>query len=158
MDIKIRKATLKDLEEMQKLNLMLFEKEYNEYDKTLNKNWTFGKKGKNYFKERILDSKNAFAMVSVVNKEVVGYLVGNVFSGENYRKQMKFAEGENMFVLSKFRGKGIGTQLFEEFLRWCKQKGVDRVKLVASSENKRAIKLYRNLGFRDYSLTFEKDI
>ena len=35
MDVEIRKATLKDLDIIQDLNLMLFQKEYEEYDKNL---------------------------------------------------------------------------------------------------------------------------
>jgi hypothetical protein len=37
----MRKATIKDLKKIQELNLMLFEKEYDEYDKTLNVDWTY---------------------------------------------------------------------------------------------------------------------
>ena len=47
--MEIRKATLDDLKDIQKLNLLLFEKEYKEYDKLLDKDWTFGEKGKKYF-------------------------------------------------------------------------------------------------------------
>lgn len=49
MDVLIRKATIKDLEEVQELNLMLFEKEHTDYDSSLNMQWTTSQSGSSYF-------------------------------------------------------------------------------------------------------------
>jgi len=42
--MKIRKATLKDLEAIRKLNQELFKYEYKNFDKTLNCNWPLNNK------------------------------------------------------------------------------------------------------------------
>ncbi len=144
--IEIRKATIEDLEDIQKLNLQLFKKEYKEYDKTLNLKWTFGKDGTEYFKKRIKD------------RRVIGYLVGTFHSPEAYRNLNVFAEGENMFILEKYRGKGIGTKLISKFIEWCKEKKAEKIRVIASIQNKKAIELYRKLGFSDYNLILEKEI
>jgi ribosomal protein S18 acetylase RimI-like enzyme len=157
MDVIIRKATLDDLSTIQELNLMLFKKEYEKYDKTLDLNWTEGKEGTGYFKKRITD-ENSCALVAIVDGEIVGYRVGAISKPESYRILSSYAEAENMFVLSEFRNKGIGTKLFNEFVKWCKEKGVKRVKLVVSSENKKALGFDRKLGFQDHSITLEKEI
>ncbi|MBI4116686.1 GNAT family N-acetyltransferase [Candidatus Pacearchaeota archaeon] len=154
----IRKATIEDLEDIQKLNLQLFEKEYNEYDKTLNLRWTFGKDGADYFKKRIKDSKNSFTIVVVIDEKIVGYLVGAICKLESYRNVDNSAELENMFVLKEHRNKGIGKELINKFLKWCEEKKVKRIKLVASAQNKKAIELYKNLGFNEHSITLEKEI
>ena len=46
----IRKATIEDLVSIQELNNSLFELEYENFDDTLKKGWTFEKEGKEYKK------------------------------------------------------------------------------------------------------------
>ena len=157
MDVEIRKATLKVLDIIQDLNLMLFQKEYEEYDKNLNLNWTKGEEGTNYFKKRITD-ENSSAFVAIVDGKIVGYRIGAISKPESYRNISNYAEAENMFVLPKFRNKGIGTKLFNEFLKWCKEKNIKRVKIVVDSRNEKALNFDRKMGFEDYSITLEKEL
>ncbi|MEK6891022.1 MAG: GNAT family N-acetyltransferase [Nanoarchaeota archaeon] len=152
MDIK--KASLKDLKDIQKLNLLLFEKESKEYDKFLNCNWTFGKTGEKYFKKKILN-KNNCAFVALENNQVVGYLVGGITSGESIRNLPKTAELENMFVLKEYRNLKVGSKLYEEFLKWCKNNKVKIIKVEASAQNTEAVKFYRSKGFNDFTLMLE---
>ena len=65
---------------------------------------------------------------------------------------------KNMFVLEEYRGKGIGTELINKFIEWCKERGTKRIRIVASVQNKKAIELYRKLGFNDYNLILENEI
>ena len=157
MDLIIRKATIDDLQKIQELNLKLFEKEYKEYDPLLNLNWTFGKEGTEYFKNRIL-KEDGCVLVALVDNEIVGYLCGGIREAEKYRNLPIVAELENMFVLEKFRSKGIGTQLVNECVKWCKAKNVGKIRVEASAPNKKAIKFYRSNGFKDYTLVLERDL
>ena len=157
MDFEIRGARPGDLPRIQELNLLLFKKEHVEYDKTLECDWTFGEEGTQYFRDRI-EKEGCCALVATKGGAIIGYMVGGISESESYRKASKSAELENMFTLDEFRGKGIGKALLGGFFDWCKAKKVDRVKVVASSENKRGVEFYRRLGFRDYSLTLEKEI
>ena len=102
MEPKIKLATIEDLKEIQNLNLMLFEEEYDEYDKTLDCEWTFASHGESYFKECIIKDESC-AFVAYENNMVVGYLVGGLRERESYRTLSVFAELENMFV-SWFQG------------------------------------------------------
>jgi ribosomal protein S18 acetylase RimI-like enzyme len=156
-EIKIQKATIENLEDIQKLNLMLFEKEYREYDKCLNCDWTFGKEGTDYFKKKITED-NSCAFIAKSNEDVVGYLVGGLTKAEDYRKLPKTAELENTFVLKECRSKGIGTKLYDAFIDWCETKGVKLIRVNASAQNEGAIKFYRKNKFNDYSLTLESKI
>ncbi len=45
----IRKANLKDLKEILRLNFDLFKKEYREFDKSLDLKWTYSREGKEVF-------------------------------------------------------------------------------------------------------------
>ena len=48
-NIIIRKATIDDLDKVQKLNEKLFLREFKKFNKFLNVKWTFSEKGKKYF-------------------------------------------------------------------------------------------------------------
>jgi diamine N-acetyltransferase len=152
--MEVRKATIQDLEEIQKLNLLLFKKEYSEYDKLLNCDWTFGKKGTEYFKDKIL-SKDNCAFVVIKDGKIVGYLVGGITEGETYRTLPIVAELDNTLVLKEDRGLGIGSALYKEFIKWCKSKKVKIIKVQATAQNEKAIGFYRKNGFKDYTLTLE---
>lgn len=152
--MKIRKATIKDLKEIQRLNLLLFEKEYEEYDKYLDLNWTFGKKGTKAFKDVLIDQDKC-AFVAEINGEIVGYLAGGISTSENYRHLPPVAELYNTLVLEEYRGESIGTELYNEFAKWCKKKKFKVIKVQTSAPNKKAIKFYHKNGFKDYTLILE---
>jgi RimJ/RimL family protein N-acetyltransferase len=52
-----------------------------------------------------------------------------------------------MFVVSSHRGRGIGSALVGEALRWARRFGVERVELTVYPHNDAAIGLYRKFGF-----------
>ena len=52
-----------------------------------------------------------------------------------------------MFVVSSHRGRGIGTALLNEAMRWGRSYGIERVELTVYPHNDAAIALYRRFGF-----------
>ncbi len=55
-----------------------------------------------------------------------------------------------MFVLEEYLRLGVGAKLFEASLQWCRSNGINRMRVVASAQNKRAIDFYKKNGFDDY--------
>ena len=157
MDILIKNATQDDLKTIQELNLKLFEKEHKEYDSSLNLDWTFGQSGTKYFKDRIYE-EDGFLLIAIVEDETVGYLCGGLAKADSSRTVPVIAEIENTFVLDKFRSNGIGKQLYDEFVKWCRIKNADKVKVGAYTKNRLAIKFYRNNNFKDATLGLEADL
>jgi len=153
--MKLRKAVIGDLKEIQKLNLMLFEKEKGEYDNFLDLNWTFGEKGTGSFKKHL--TNDDFCVFIVENSgEIIGYLAGGISKAESYRIiPWKIAELNNMFVLKEYRRRGVGKMLNDAFVYWCKDKGFKMLKVQASANNKQAINFYRKNGYKDYTLVLE---
>lgn len=152
-----RRATTKDLKGILNLNFELFKKEYNEFDKSLNLKWTFGREGRKYFKEKIT-KKDSFVEVAELEGRIIAYLCGGMSERLFYRKDGKYAELENMFIDKNFRRKGIGEKLTKNFVIWCKKNKVDNVSVTASSKNSPAVSLYRKAGFKDYNLTLELNL
>jgi ribosomal protein S18 acetylase RimI-like enzyme len=158
MSIEIRKAKNEELKRIQELNHKLFLKEFNEYDKTLDCNWSLDERGEEYFKERI-GGQNSVCFVAADGGNIVGYIAGSLTETESFRLDLgQMAEGEDMYIEEEYRGQGLGHKLMGAFLDWCKERGVSRVKLVAWSGNGKAIKLYEELGFKKYSLSLEKEL
>lgn len=156
-DVEIRTATGDDLQEIQRLNQNLCKKEHEEFDATIIKDFPFTQEGEQYFERRV-KGDDGCVLVATLDDKIVGYLAGGICEEEFYRTISKLAEVENMLVLKKYRGLGIGTKLLEEFMDWCKSKGIEKVRAVASSQNTKAIDFYRERGFEDYSLILEKEL
>lgn len=152
-NINIRKANIKDLKSILRLNFDLFNKEYREYDKSLNLKWTHNA-GNKYFRDRIIN-KDGFVEVIEINNKIIGYLSGGISERKFYRIKAKYAELENMLVDGRFRDKGLGIKLAKDFIDWCKGMKVSYIDVTAFTKNKEAINFYRKLGFRDYDTTLE---
>jgi GNAT superfamily N-acetyltransferase len=152
-NILIRKAKISDLKDILRLNLELFKKENKEYGDTLNLKWTYTA-GKKFFREKII-KKSCFVEVVEVDDKIVAYLCGEICQGMFYRKKARYAELENMLIEEICRGKGIGTRLAEDFIKWCKKNEVDYISVTASAQNRQGLDFYRKLGFIDASVSLE---
>ena len=129
----------------------MFKKEYKEFDKTLNMNWTYDKLGEKYFKDRIIEN-NGFVEVAERNGKIIGYLCGGIVKGLSYRKKARYAELENIMIEEKFRGQWIGTKLSKDFINWCINKKIDYINVSASAENNHSVNFYKRLGFKNRDL------
>ena len=148
-DVILKKATNKDLDDIQKLNKKLFDMEFEKYNKLLNIEWTFGEKGKKYFKELIQDN---FVYVAKINNHIIGYLAGSIHNVNECFTE-RFAEIENMYIENDYRRLKIGSKLIIKFKEWCKKNKVKYIQVSAWSKNIEAINFYKNNDFNDYEKT-----
>jgi len=153
--MEIKEATLDNVKDILNLNQELFDYEHDNFDATLDCSWP--PNNENYFEESI-EKKDSLALVAFVDGRLVGYLIGSVKNAEDYRKIEQLGEIDNMFILPEFRGKKIGLALCDKFLGWAREKGVKRVRVVASVQNEGAIACYMKSGFEDYNLVLERDL
>ena len=93
----------------------------------------------------LLDARHATPRsrfrVACVNDRVVGYHVAGVARRLGYLQRLA--------VHPEFHGRGIGTALVGDALRWCRRRGCDSVLVNTQEINQRALSLYRHLGFTD---------
>jgi putative acetyltransferase len=52
-----------------------------------------------------------------------------------------------MFVVAGWRGRGLGSALMAEAMRWARSNGIQRVELTVYPHNRAALALYRRFGF-----------
>ncbi len=153
-NIIIRKANIDDLFEIQKLNKELFELESNNFDSTIITEWPLTQEGKEYFENAI---RNNIVLVACDNQIIVGYLIGTLYSQYSYNNTVQ-AELDNMCIMNEYRKLGIGSKLFEEFKKICKENKINEIKVVASYNNLNAIEFYKRNGFKEAELTLKQNI
>ena len=105
-----------------------------------------------------IERNDGITLIAREDGEAVGYLVGGMVTPEDYRTITSVAELENMYVNESVRGKGVGGKLVKQFEDWCAEKGVQRIRVVASSGNSSAIKFYEAHGAKAVSVVLEKTL
>lgn len=148
--IKIRRATEKDIPQ-------LFElwKKFVEYHVELSP--FYEKKVKNahkiwvrYIKTKMLDKQNCVIFVAVKNDKIIGYATARVKKNKPIFKLKRYGRFGPFFVLSGYRGKGIGSMLKNKVFSWFKSKGLKHVEIGVLAVNKKTKKIYKHWGFKDY--------
>ena len=150
----IRKASMDDLNIIQKLNNQLFELEKENFASTLVKDWPLTLEGKNYFQSLI---NNNYVILAILDEEIVGYLAGSINEQGSYEK-IKYGEINNMFIKDTCRGFGIGKKLISCFKEYCRQNNIYNLKVTVSFKNKNAIEFYRKNGFLEFDLILTTNI
>ncbi|OGK31125.1 hypothetical protein A3F29_00650 [Candidatus Roizmanbacteria bacterium RIFCSPHIGHO2_12_FULL_33_9] len=151
MNILVRRAKLEDWRIIQKLNNEVFIISY-KYDKNLNMKWPFSKEGIDYYKNAI-KSKEYFCYIAEKDEKEIGYLIG-LIRNFSYRAN-KSGEIENMGVSLKYRGKGVGSKLVDEFKKWCKKRRVNFIKVSTYFYYQKGITFYKKQGMKPLDVTLE---
>ncbi|MFA9289450.1 MAG: N-acetyltransferase family protein [Weeksellaceae bacterium] len=147
MNITIRKATIAELEQILDVNYKYLNRLSVQWDPLLVESWTQSEKGHKYFSDKITD-ENQCMFVAVDGDKIVGFIDGEI-TEKDYLEPGIYAELNDIALATEYQQKGIGKQLVEEFMTWCKDKQVDHVYVSAFVQNTNAIEFYHKLGFKD---------
>lgn len=156
-EYKIREASINDFSEVQRLQKLLFEKEAEEYDSVLDIDWPHEKEGIEKLTKRINEPDDLVLLVEKDSK-AIGLLIGSTWNEPTFRGHALIGELGVIFIESSFRGQRIGTELIRKFINWAKSKGAVRLVVVASHLNKRALTLYKKMGFTDHTIKLRMDL
>jgi len=154
-DVQIKKATSDDIPSIVELNFALFQEDAGQRDPYMNRNWP-KEEGHVHF-SKLISGSDSVCFLATTENETIGYLAGYLWDGGSLRP-IKLAELESMYVRQPYRGQGVGRQLAAEFVKWARQRGVQRISVTAYAANTRAIAFYRELGFEPKSLLLEQGI
>lgn len=121
--------------------------------------WEYKNKLKTFSEtaEEWLTKPEYFIFIAEEDKEVVGYIVGQV---KERKPRVLDKEGyiHDWFVSKNWRQKGIGKQLYKTLLEEFKKMQCNRLGLLTNIGNKNTIDFYHTLGFIDESLTMVKKL
>lgn len=94
-----------------------------------------------------LKEKNSRVFVYEEEEVWAGMLVASLRPGSTgFKLSNKGYIGETV-VREKFRGKGIGKELFEAARKWLSDQGADHLELQVSVQNPNGLRFWQSLGF-----------
>lgn len=93
---------------------------------------------------KILENERETLIIAEKAEKVIGW---TVFESQN-RKRLSHTGSFEMMIQKDYRGIGIGKMLIGELLSWAEKNHlIEKVSLGVFSTNKRAISLYKSMGF-----------
>ncbi|RKS92481.1 ribosomal protein S18 acetylase RimI-like enzyme [Flavobacterium limicola] len=152
--IEIRKATVSDLETIQKISIQTFIETFAAVNTPENIT--------DYIKDSLnaeqltdeLNNANSQFYLAYSDTEVVGYLKINFGDAQTETINENALEVQRIYVLQNFHGKNIGQLLLDEVSKIAKSTGVDSIWLGVWEENHRALRFYTKNGF----VVFDKHV
>lgn len=156
-DIVIREAKIKEIPDLVDLNSYLFNLSKKKFDPTMDPEWQDGRDVVNYFSSRV-GKDDSVVFLAEYNRNLIGYAAGYLKNPAKHRKQFRQAELENLMVLPKHHGKGIGKQLWDRFFEWSRQNKAKNIVVSVYAKNTDGIEFYKNIGFKEYDLNLEIEI
>lgn len=154
MDITYRRANITDLN-----NLCNLWQQLDESHQSYHSLYLFGKNHKkfrrNFIRRQIINSK-VIIYLALADNLPVGFGVGKIESHPPVFQIKKIGTIKDLYVLAKYRNRGIATQitklLLDELLRF----KVTYIELKVDVRNSSAIKLYKKLGFKEFQVIMVK--
>lgn len=103
--------------------------------------------------------KSTILFVAEISGEIVGFIWGKIYKWNwSNRKPFDIAKIGDLVVLRRYRKRGIGKRLMNEFESLIKNKNICFIEINLILKNKLAYNIYRKMGYRDYTLTMFKKL
>lgn len=145
--ISIRKVTLTDIDQLQKISKETF---YESFSATNTEENMRQFLQQHFSIEKLtaeLQDKNSSFYFATIGNSVIGYLKLNSGQSQTELKDGRGLEIERIYVPKEFHGKKVGQVLFDKALQVARESKADYVWLGVWEENARAINFYKKNGF-----------
>ena len=148
--ITIKKVTLNDIDELQKISRQTFyetfasgntEENMKQY---LENGFAFEKLTAE------LNDVNSESYFAMLDDNVIGYLKLNFGQSQTELQDDRGLEIERIYVLREFHGKNVGQILYNKAIQIARQNKAEYVWLGVWEENPRAIAFYKKNGFVEF--------
>ena len=145
-EVKIRKASLDDLEQ-----LMIFEQDLIKTERPFDP--TLKPDPINYYDlKSLITSPLAEVVVAETDNKVIASGYARIDRSKPFLKHSTHAYLGFMYVLPEYRGQGINKQIMDALKDWAVSKNITEFRLEVYYDNISAIKAYEKVGFSRYSL------
>ncbi len=148
--IEIRKVTINDLDQLQKIGRQTFYETFasgnteDNMNKYLDESFSVAK-----LTTELSDNNSEFYFATLDNN-IIGYLKINFGQSQTEVKDDKAVEIERIYVLKEYHGKNVGQLLYDTALNIARQKHADYIWLGVWEKNPRAINFYKKNGFVEF--------
>jgi ribosomal protein S18 acetylase RimI-like enzyme len=147
--IKIRPATLQDIEAMTELWIE-FVDFHTERDPWFTRSEDGHIRFAEFMTERIKDEKS-YVLVAELDGKVVGHAMAIITSRIPVFVPEEYAAIYDVAVSSDHRRSGIGAKLVQEMIRLFQERGLRRVEVGMNTTNEVATAFWRKMGFVPYN-------
>ena len=149
-NFEIRKVTLNDIDQLQKIGRQTFNETFSagNTEENMKKYLDEGFSAEKLAAE--LKDRNAEFYFATLEDKVIGYLKLNSGQSQTELKDDKALEVERIYVSKEFHGKKVGQLLYDKAIRIARLKNTDYVWLGVWEENQRAISFYKKNGFVEF--------
>jgi len=128
MELKIDTATIKQLDELYKIEEDCFDQE------------AFTKQQIAY----LLSDFNTIALIAKSTNDIAGFVIAQIEVEEN----TEYGHIVTINVAPSFRRKGVATKLLQEIVSFLKQRSITQIRLEVREDNNPALKLYNKLDYK----------
>jgi ribosomal protein S18 acetylase RimI-like enzyme len=154
LEIQIKKITLDNLEQLQKISRQTFIETFAQFNSKENmEKYLYESLS---FEQLKLELENEFSdfYFAYNDSEVIGYLKINRGEAQTEKKEDNSLEIERIYVLEKFQGRRVGQMLFQKAVEIAQSHQMDFIWLGVWEKNEKAIQFYLKNGFE----VFDKHI
>lgn len=106
---------------------------------------------KEWFDDIIKSDSHDLLLAIDDNDQIIGIATVSVVMGPIIRKN---AYLEDFVTDANYRGKGVGSALWEEMLIWAKEKGCQNLEFTCGNGREAAQEFYKNHGAKIYDTNF----
>jgi ribosomal protein S18 acetylase RimI-like enzyme len=145
LDSSIRPLWMRLAEEMFEIEPLTIPSEANSY------RWL------DFVKDGLVKRRNIL-IAAKVEEETVGYVLLTLPREQTFEVQETFGVVNELYILPRFRKKGIGKRLLEDCLSRIKAEGFKTARISVLSGDRNAIRLYKKLGFRVFMYNMTKSL
>ena len=156
MKIKIEEAKRKDINSILKLNKGLAD-----YSRKIDNYYKHGKENVKWVRKWLrkgFGKRSLKILIAKDGNKIIGYFTGHIEKPSPYVKPRKIGKIGQVFILEKYRGKGIGERIFRELVKWFKANKIKHIELSVDSRNKIGIAAWKKYGFFEYQKKMRLDL
>jgi len=146
-NITIRRATIADLETLQKIGRQTFFETFAEANTEENMRTYLDENFSTAKVSGELSNPDSAFYFAVLDNEVIGYLKVNYGQAQTELHDAQALEIERIYVLKQYHGLKVGQELYETAVQIAKVADARYIWLGVWEENKRAIGFYEKNGF-----------
>ena len=144
--VRIRRATRADLATLREFEQQIVAAE-RPFDPTLRES------GVQYYDiESMLRDDRVCMLVAESAGEAIGCGFARIDAAKPFLRHAREAYLGLMYVDQHHRGRGVNQRLLDELLAWCRERGVEEMRLEVYPGNESARRAYEKAGFRPYML------
>lgn len=117
------------------------------------------KKKEKYIKSilKSFEKKDSHFLVAENDEKVIGYIIGKTALNE-YKIRNNTGHIQSFYVTKKYRGTGVGKELYNALIKWFKTKKCDNLELDVYATNKKSVNIYEKWGFKPITIQMKRKL